>query len=88
MASYRIEWKRSASKELKKLDKPVIPRIMKLVESLAENPHPPGSRKITGSQNAFRVRTGNYRVIYSVFEDVLTIQIVRIAHRKEVYRKI
>ncbi len=87
MASYKIEWKQSARKELKKLSRPVIPRILKLVEGLAQNPHPPGSRKILGAKNTFRIRTGDYRVIYSVFNDILLIQIVRVGHRKEVYRK-
>ncbi len=86
MASFRIEWKHSARKELKRLDRSIIPRILKLVQRLAENPHPPGSRKILGSKNTFRVRTGDYRVVYSVFDDVLLIQIVRVGHRKEVYR--
>jgi len=87
MAFYRIEWKKSAIKELKKLDKPIIPRILKLVETLAQDPHPPGSRKIIGARRTFRIRSGDYRIVYSVYEDVLIGQIIRVGHRKEVYRK-
>jgi len=87
MAFYRIEWKKSAIKELKKLDKPIIPRILKLVETLAQDPHPPGSRKIIGARRTFRIRSGDYRIVYSVYEDVLIVQIIRVGHRKEVYRK-
>ncbi len=87
MASYRIEWKKSARKELKKLDKPIIPRILKLVETLAQDPYPPGSRKIIGARKTFRIRSGDYRIVYSVYEDVLIVQIIRVGHRKEVYRK-
>ena len=87
MASYRIEWKKSARKELKRLDRPIIPRILKLVETLAEDPHPPGSCKIIGARNTFRIRSGDYRIVYSIHEEVLIVQIIRVGHRKEVYRK-
>jgi len=60
---YKIEWKQSAKKELKKLKKAVIPRIIKAVESLSINPHPTGSRKLQGSEHLYRVRLGDYRIV-------------------------
>jgi mRNA interferase RelE/StbE len=66
MDLYKIEWKRSAKKELRKLDKATIPRILKAVESLAENSYPQGSRKLVGSISTYRIRVGEYRVIYNV----------------------
>jgi mRNA interferase RelE/StbE len=67
MACYKIAWKGSANKELKRLDKTVITRILQAVESLSENPYPSGCRKIVGSQFTYRIRVGDYRVIYDPF---------------------
>jgi len=86
MACYRIFWKQSARKELRKLPKPVIARIVSLVDNLAENPVPPGVKKLAGTSHTYRIRTGNYRVVYNIDNDVLIVEIVRVGHRKEVYR--
>ncbi len=64
MTSYKIEWKQSARKELKRLGKPVILQILKAVEALAENPHPIGSRKIRGADRTYRVRVGHRKEVY------------------------
>jgi len=85
MASYRIEWKRSAEKELRKLPAQAIARIVQAVGRLAENPRPPGSIKLVGS-DAYRIRVGDYRVIYIIFSDRLVIEIVKVGPRKDVYR--
>ncbi len=86
MATYRIEWKRSAEKELRKLSRDVIPRIIAAVADLSANPTPEGVRKLAGSESSYRIRVGDYRIVYSVFHDVLVVEIVRVGHRKEVYR--
>lgn len=88
MVLYRIEWKQSARKELKKLTKAAIPKITVAVEALAKNPHPTGSRKLRGSEHTYRFRVGDYRVVYSVYSNILTIEIVRIGHRKDIYRRL
>jgi mRNA interferase RelE/StbE len=87
MTSYKIQWKRSAKKELKKLDKQAILRILQAVESLAENPWQSGSKKLIGSDSIYRIRVGDYRIIYSTESSILTIEIIKVGHRKEVYRK-
>jgi mRNA interferase RelE/StbE len=87
MASYKIEWKSSAAKELRKLDKGVIFRIIKAVDELSKNPIPSGSRKLRGAEFTYRIRTGNYRIIYSIHSNKLIIEIIRIGHRRDVYRK-
>jgi len=87
MASYKIEWKQSAQKELKKLQNKTISRILQTIETLPDNPHPPGSRKLHGAEYTYRLRAGDYRIIYSVYSDILTIEIVRIGHRREIYRR-
>lgn len=87
MVCYKLHWKTSAKKELKRLDPAIIPSIIKAVESLAENPHPIGHKKLHEGQHAYRIRVHDYRVIYSIENQILTIEIIRIAHRREVYRR-
>ncbi|MEK6405792.1 MAG: type II toxin-antitoxin system RelE/ParE family toxin [Acidobacteriota bacterium] len=87
MASFEIEWKRSAAKELRKLPKDMIPRIIDAVEGLAADPRPAGARKLEGSEHTYRIREGPYRVIYEVDAKGVTITIVKVAHRREVYRR-
>lgn len=85
MASYKIEWKRSALKELKRLPKDAVRQILVAVEALANNPHPVGARKLAGTQHTYRIREGVYRVIYTVSEPAVTIEVLRVAHRKDAY---
>jgi mRNA interferase RelE/StbE len=86
MASYRIEWKASAVRELKRLDRSVISRIAEAVGHLAQRPFPQGCRKLKGSADTYRIRVGDYRVVYEVVEHRLVIEVVRVRHRKDVYR--
>jgi len=86
MGTYRIDWKKSALRELKRLDKQVVPRIVEAVEGLSDKPIPPGARKLKGSDHSYRIRVGNYRIIYELLKSRLVIQIVRVRHRKEAYR--
>ena len=88
MVSYKIEWKHSATKELKRLPKPVIPKIIAAVEGLPENPRPKGSRKIIGAEHTYRIRIGDYRIVYSIEYGRLTIEIIRVGHRKNVYKNL
>ncbi|GAB4302450.1 MAG: type II toxin-antitoxin system RelE/ParE family toxin [Thiohalomonadaceae bacterium] len=86
MASYRVEWKRSAEKELRKLPREVIPRIIEAVGGLGANPVPQGTRKLVGSDHNYRIRVGDYRIVYSLFQDRLIVEVIRVGHRREVYR--
>ena len=88
MTSFEIRWKTSAKKELKKLEPSVIEKIITAVEKLLETPYPQGVRKIQGAEHTYRIRIGDYRVIYSIYANVLLIEIIKIGHRKEVYRDI
>jgi mRNA interferase RelE/StbE len=87
MGTFQIEWKSSALHELKRLDRQIIPRILVAVEVLASNPFPPGVKKLHGGESAYRIRIGDYRVIYQVFSNRLVIEVVRVRHRKDVYRQ-
>jgi mRNA interferase RelE/StbE len=87
MASYEINWKRSAAKDLRKLPKETIPRIVDAVTALADNPFPPGVRKLVGAESTYRIREGVYRIIYTVMTEVLMVEVLRVGHRKDVYRE-
>ena len=86
MGSYQIEWKNSAYKELQKLPRAMIPRIVAAVSDLATEPFPQGVKKLVGSELSYRIRVGDYRIIYEVIEKRLVIEIVRVRHRKDAYR--
>lgn len=87
MASYKLEWKHSAVKELRKLPKDVVARILQAVEQLPANPHPAGVRKLIGSEHSYRLREGSYRIVYTVSSAALIIEIIRVGHRKDVYNQ-
>jgi mRNA interferase RelE/StbE len=86
MGGYQIEWKRSALKELGRTSDETIARIVHAVEDLSREPFPTGVRKLTSAEHTYRIRVGDYRVIYTVQENRLIIEIVRVGHRKDVYR--
>ncbi len=88
MASFEIKWKVSAKQELKKINKREIPKILNEIEKLSIQPYPPNHRKILGTKHTFRIKIGKYRVIYSIEDKQLIIEIIRIRHRKEAYRNI
>lgn len=86
MATYRIDWKTSALRELKRIDKATIPRIVAAVEALADDPFPLGVRKLHGTEHTYRLRISDYRVLYEVHQSSVRIQIIRVRHHKDVYR--
>ena len=87
MHLFNIQWKASAKKELKKIDKTEIPKILKEIEKLSKEPYPVNYKKIIGTEHIFRIKIGNYRIIYSIENQKLIIEIIRVRHRKEAYRK-
>lgn len=85
MAAYNIYFKESARKELNAIPKRDLQRVMERIATLAENPCPAGSEKLCG-QERYRIRQGNYRILYSIQDGELTIWVVKVGHRREVYR--
>lgn len=83
---YKIELTRAAHRELAALQKNVLKRVDAKIQSLSENPHPHGVKKL--EDNLFRVRVGDYRIIYQVEPARIVIVVVRIRHRREVYRRL
>lgn len=86
MVNYRIEISSSAEKSLKKIPSKDLNKIIKAIQILAINPFPDNCRKLSGEENAFRIRQGNYRIIYEVIGKKLLILILKIGHRKDIYR--
>ena len=86
MPRYLVEFRRSAEKDLRRLALSIQARVLRAIDALAGDPRPSGCRKLLGSNNAYRVRVGDYRVIYTISDVVLVVAIESIRHRREVYR--
>ena len=86
--SYRIEVKRSAAKELKKIPKADRKRIAGKIDSLAESLPNPDTTKMKGNNPFHKIRVGDYRIIYEIQEDLLLVLVFKIGHRKDIYRNL
>jgi mRNA interferase RelE/StbE len=84
--AFRIEWKKSTRKDLRKLPPNAADKIVETVENLAANPFPHGVEKLSGSEHAYRIRLGDYRIVYEVVAESKLVEIQRVRHRKDVYR--
>ena len=85
---YRVEFKRSAAKALKNIPKSDQRRIRDKIDSLSENLPEPTTTKMKGDNPFHRIRVGDYRIIYEIHGDILVIMVLKIGHRKEVYRRL
>lgn len=85
MASYELLFKKSVAKDLRSIPKKEVARILRRAESLRDDPRPPGSERLSG-QERYRVRQGIYRIIYEVTDDALIVTVVKVGHRKRVYK--
>lgn len=85
MNSYRVALTTSAEKELRALPAKVVGRIMPRVGRLASAPRPPGCKKLKGGDNEWRIRVGEYRIVYEIDDTARIVDVTRIAHRREVY---
>lgn len=85
MAKYKLAFKKSVAKDLRAIPKKDVARILQRMETLQEDPRPVGSEKLSG-QERYRVRQGVYRIIYEVTDEHLVVTVVKVGHRKRVYR--
>jgi mRNA interferase RelE/StbE len=85
MGRYKLVFKKSVAKDLRALPSKDIGRILKCFEKLEKNPRPPGCEKLSG-QARYRVRLGAYRIIYEISDDALMVCVVKVGHRRDVYR--
>ncbi len=85
MALYKISVHRNFEKELKRIPQQDVLRILDVIASLAKNPYPAGSKKLSGSE-AYRTRTRLYRIVYRIEDEELVVYVLKVGHRKDVYR--
>jgi mRNA interferase RelE/StbE len=85
MAEYKIYFKESVEKDFRSIPKKDLKKILLRIETLAKDPRPPGHEKLTG-QERYRIRQGHYRIIYSIQDKEFTVWVVKVGHRKDIYR--
>lgn len=85
MARYDLVFKKSVARDLRDIPKKDVARILKCFDAIAGDPRGPGCEKLTG-RDRYRVRQGTYRILYEIQDDVLVVIVVRVGHRREVYR--
>ena len=85
--TYRIELSPAAARQLRKLNGPALLRVQAVVELLARQPRPAGAKKLVGGRGEWRVRTGDYRIIYEIDDGVLLVLVLAIGHRRDIYRQ-
>lgn len=83
--SYQVIIKPAAQRQIRKLPRAAQVRVVARIEVLAETPYPPDVRKLTGSDDLFRVRVGDYRIIYQVRDAKLLVLVVKVGHRRDIY---
>jgi mRNA interferase RelE/StbE len=83
---YELEWRPAARKALARLDRPIRIRVLRKVDALADEPRPPGVTKLAGPSDLWRIRIGDYRVVYSIVDNRLIVTVVHVASRGSVYR--
>ncbi|MDQ4119776.1 MAG: type II toxin-antitoxin system RelE/ParE family toxin [Actinomycetota bacterium] len=84
--TYRVTVAPAAARAVRKLDPPARRRVQAAIELLAENPRPPAATRLVGGSGEWRVRTGDYRIVYEIDDGVLVVLVVAIGHRREIYR--
>lgn len=85
MTAYRVEFTTASAREVRKLDHPVRRRILAAIAGLEQDPRPNGVRKLAGYDNAWRVRIGDYRVLYEIVDETVLVTVFRVAHRRDAY---
>lgn len=86
MGKYRLVFKRSVSKDFRSIPESDVVRILQRLEGLQDDPRPSGSEKLTGQQR-YRLRQGVYRIIYQIADEELIVTVVKIGHRRHIYRR-
>lgn len=86
MTMYRVLLERAAEKDLSHLSSEIHDRVIVAIQGLSMNPRPSGCRKLAGSQNDWRIRVGDYRVVYEIADQIRIVRINRVRYRREVYR--
>jgi mRNA interferase RelE/StbE len=83
---YRVFLERAAEKDHNRLSSEIHDRVITAIRGLASDPRPPGCRKLSGSKHDWRIRVGDYRVVYEIADEIRIVRVNRVRHRREVYR--
>ncbi|MDF1542787.1 MAG: type II toxin-antitoxin system RelE/ParE family toxin [Anaerosomatales bacterium] len=86
MGSYEVRFRTSVRKDLRRIPSADVARIMERIGALADDPRPPGAEKLS-TRERYRIRQGDYRIIYEVEDRVVTVWVVKVGHRRDVYRR-
>ena len=84
--AYAVEFSPSAEREFRKLAREIQMRLRPRIDALADDPRPAGAKKLKGADDLWRIRAGDYRIVYQIRDRILLVLVVRVAHRREVYR--
>jgi len=84
--AYSVELAPAAKRQVRKLDRSIQGRIIRRLEALGKDPRPPGVEKLEGNENTYRVRVGEYRIVYEIRDKILVILVLKVGHRREIYR--
>lgn len=85
MKTYKVTIRKNVAKAIKKLPKATIKAVLSKIKALYTDPRPEGCKKLIGTENLWRIRSGDYRIVYSIEDEQLMVEVVRVRHRKEVY---
>ena len=83
---YELQFRPAAVRQVRKLPKDVLGRLRTAIEALRDQPRPPGAMKLAGTDDLWRIRIGDFRVVYAIADQALIVTVIRIANRREVYR--
>ncbi|MBI3073817.1 MAG: type II toxin-antitoxin system RelE/ParE family toxin [Deltaproteobacteria bacterium] len=84
--TYSVEVSRTAERQIRSLDRPVQVRVLRVIMALSVNPRPAGHKKLAGYDDVFRIRVGDYRVLYSIDGRQLVVIVLKVGHRRAIYR--
>ena len=85
--TYRVEVAAAAARQLRQLDRSGQRRVQAAIELLADEPRPSGAKKLVGGNGEWRVRTGDYRIVYEIHDNVLVVLVIAVGHRREIYNR-
>lgn len=86
--NYKVKFTKGARKMLKKLPLDIQNRIKPKIKALSVEPRPDGVKKLKGKENSYRIRVGDYRVVYEIFDDVLIVKVLEIGHHSDIYKEL
>lgn len=85
--SHQVKIESAARRQMRNLPKAILPRIDAAIRQLATEPRPQGCRQLTGHADTYRIRVGDYRILYRIVDEILVVLVVRVGHRREIYRR-